>query len=182
MIESWDWENIYWTIALFATVLFILKLAIFMIVGGDAEVSSDFDSISEVDTSFNFLSIESVFAFFMAFGWCGWSSYIHLHLNQIVSLLIAIVMGLIFMTFAAYLMFSIRKLAKKVIVDYNELVNKTGKAYTSFEPQGEGKIEIILNEKLTILETINLSEEKIEAFSEIKVEKVENNKIYISRI
>ena len=60
MSEFLTIENIFWTLAVFATVLYILKLAVFLIVGGDVELEADFDSITEVETSFTFLSVQSV--------------------------------------------------------------------------------------------------------------------------
>ena len=62
MSEFLTIENIFWTLAVFATVLYILKLAVFLIVGGDVELEADFDSITEVETSFTFLSVQSVLA------------------------------------------------------------------------------------------------------------------------
>ena len=172
-------ENILWTIAWFATVLFILKLVIFAFVGGDMELDIDFDSITEAETSFGFLSVQSILAFFMAFGWCGWVALNYLNVGSKLAITIAIITGLFFMWFSAWLMFNIKKLNKKIVIDINELIGKTGKAYTAFEPKAEGKIEITLNNKLSILDAINLSEEKIDSFSEIKVEKIEDKKIYI---
>ena len=175
-------ENVLWTIALFSTVLFMLKLVIFAVVGGDMELDIDFDSITEAETSFGFLSVQSILAFFMAFGWCGWASFNYLNIGSKLAITIAIITGLFFMWFSAWLMFNIKKLNKKIVIDINELIGKTGKAYTSFEPKEEGKIEITLNNKLSILDAINLSDEKINSFSEIKVEKIEDKKIYIVKI
>ena len=175
-------ENILWTIAWFATVLFVLKLVIFAFVGGDMELDIDFDSITEVETSFGFLSVQSILAFFMAFGWCGWVAHNYLNVGNKLAIIIAIITGLFFMWFSAWLMFNIKKLNKKIVIDINELIGKTGKAYSSFEANGEGKIEITLNNKLSILDAINLSEEKIKSFSEIKVEKIEDKKIYIVKV
>ena len=59
MSEIISLENILWTIAVFSTVLYVLKLLVFMLVGGDIEVDADFDSITEVETSFTFLSPNS---------------------------------------------------------------------------------------------------------------------------
>ena len=175
-------EDILWTIGLFATVLFLLKLFVFMIVGGDMEVDADFDAITETETSFGFLSVQSILAFLMAFGWCGLAALNHLNVGIKLSIVIAVLTGLFFMWLSAYIMFNIKKLNKKIVVDINELAGKTGKAYSAFEPNAEGKIEIILNNKLSILDAINLSEEKIDAFSEIKVEKIEDKKIYIVKV
>lgn len=179
MSDILNLENILWTIGLFSTVLFILKLSIFMIVGGDMEVNADFDTITETETSFEFLSLQSILAFLMAFGWCGYFALKNFNLGTSGIIMIALTTGLICMWFSGYLMFNIKKLNKKIVIDINELVGKEGKAYTSFEPNSSGKIEISLNNKLTILDAINLSEEKINSFSEIKVEKVEEKKIYI---
>ena len=77
---------------------------------------------------------------------------------------------------------NIKKLNKKVIIELKELEGKEGKAYTTFEPKSGGQIEINLNNKLTILNAESLSDEKNEAFSQIKVEKVENNIVYIVKI
>lgn len=182
MLEFVTLENIFWTIGLFATVLFLLKLVVFAIVGGDVELDVNFDSITEAETSFGFLSVQSILAFFMAFGWCGLAALNYLNVGTKVSIAIAVFTGLFFMWFSAYLMFNIKKLNKKIVVDINELVGKIGKAYTSFEPKSEGKIEITLNNKLSILDATNLSEEKINSFSEIKVEKIEDKKIYIVKV
>ena len=179
MGEIITFENILFTIGLFATVLFVLKLVVFMIVGGDMEVDADFDAMTETETSFDFLSVQSILAFLMAFGWCGLVALDNFKLNMTFTLLIAVVTGFICMWFSAWLMFNIKKLNKKVVIDINELVGKTGKAYTKFEPKSEGKIEISLNNKLSILDAVNLSDEKIESFTEIKVEKIEDKKIFI---
>ena len=179
MLDFITLENVLWTIAWFSTALFILKLVIFAFVGGDMELDIDFDSITEAETSFGFLSVQSILAFFMAFGWCGWVALNYLNVGSKITMVIAVATGLFFMWFSAWLMFNIKKLNKKIVINVNELIDKTGKAYTSFEPKAEGKIEITLNNKLTILDAVNLSEEKIDSFSEIKVEKIEDKKIYI---
>ena len=182
MSEIISLENILWTIAVFSTVFYVLKLLVVMLVGGDIEVDADFDSITEVETSFTFLSVQSVLAFLMGFGWCGISAMIQFKLPWVITMFIAFIAGMLCMFVSAYLMFSIKKLNKKVIIELKELEGKEGKAYTTFEPKSGGQIEINLNNKLTILNAESLSDEKIEAFSQIKVEKVENNIVYIVKI
>lgn len=173
--------NVFIAISIFSTVLYIIKLAIFILVGGDVEVETDFNTVSECDISFNFLSIQSILAFFMGFGWSGLAAIVQFHTGGKIALLIAIIVGLAFMFLSAYLMYSVKKLNKRIVVDYKELINKAGKAYTTFEAKAEGQIEIDLNSKLTTLNAINISDEKINAFSVIKVVKVENNQIYITK-
>ena len=182
MPEQLDIQNVFWLISIFSTVFYVIKLCLFMFIGGDMEVDIDFDALHEVDTSCTFFSIQSMLAFFMGFGWCGLTALNYMNVGSKLAILIAVITGLFFMWFSAWLMMSIKKLNKTIVINIEELVGKTGKAYTCFEPNSEGKIEITLNNKLSILDAINLSGERIESFSEIKVEKIEDKKIYIVKI
>lgn len=182
MPEQLNIQNVFLVISLFSTVFYILKLCLFMFVGGDMEVDADFDSLHEVDPSFSFFSVQSMLAFFMGFGWVGLAMLTQLKTGTLLSVAAAFVVGIIFMFFSAWLMFLIRKLDKRVKVDLQECVGKVGKAYTAFNPQSEGQVEITINNKLDVLNAFNMSEEKIDAFSQVKVEKVEDNKLYIVKI
>ena len=173
--------KIYYYIATFATILFVLKLLIFLVAGGDSEVSADFNTETETDTSFSFLSVQSLLAFLMGFGWMGYAALKQFELNQIISFLCAFVVGLIFMFGTAYLMFSVKKLEKHVVKDKTTAIGKIGKAYTNFAPNGNGKIEIEVNEQLTIAEAVNSTDDEIKAFDSIKVIKVENEIMYIEK-
>lgn len=182
MTEIMNIQNIFLIVSLFSTILYILKTIIFMATGGDAEVQADFNATTETDTSFSFLSVQSLLAFFMGFGWSGLAALEQFKTSTTTAIIAAFIIGLIFMYGSAYLMYSIKKLNKTIKKDINELTNKYGRTYTTFPPKGEGQIEIEFNKKLSILNAINLSEEKIDAFVQIKVQKVENNIIYIEKI
>ena len=86
------------------------------------------------------------------------------------------------MFLSAYLMFLIKKLDKKEKIDLQNFVGTVGRAYTSFKPQSQGQIEITLNEQLTVVDAFNMTDEEINAFMPVKIEKIEDNKIYIVRV
>ncbi|MBQ9244766.1 NfeD family protein [bacterium] len=177
-----DWlnlQNVLITISIFSTLLYIIKLIIFIFIGGDAEVDSDFDAMTETDVSFSFLSVQSILAFFMGMGWSGLAALVQFNLSAKISLAIALLVGFIFMYITAYLMYSVKKLNQNVKEDITTLIGKTGKAYTAIAPHAEGQIQIDINNKLSIFAAINESDEHIESFSQIKVTRVENNQIYI---
>lgn len=182
MPEQLTIQNVFLVISLFSTVFYILKLCLFMFVGGDVEVDADFDSIHDVDPSFSFFSVQSMLAFFMGFGWVGLAMLTQLNAGTLLSVASAFVVGIIFMFVSAWLMFLIRKLDKRIVIDLNECVGKIAKAYTAFNPQSEGQVEITINNKLDILKAVNMTDEKIDAFSQVRVEKVEDNKLYIVKI
>ena len=168
----------YYYLAIFSTLVFAIKLVMFTITGGDSEVIADFNSEIDTDCSFNFVSIQSVLAFFMAFGWMGYAGLKQFGFSHIVNVLVAILVGLAFMTGTAFLMFSVRKLEKNIKKDYTTALNKIGKAYTHFAPNAEGQIEIDINEQLSV---VNATNEEIKAFTPIKVVKVENDTLFIEK-
>ncbi len=173
--------KVFYYTALISTTLYILKMFIFAVFGGDTEVHTDFNSSFETDQSFDFLSVQSVLAFLMGTGWMGLTALKTWGLKSLWAALIAIVFGLILMTISAYLMFCVRKLNKRVVKDYTKAIGCVGKAYTKFEPKGIGQIEIEINKQLSIEEAENVSDEIIEAFSPVKVIRYENNKLYIEK-
>ena len=173
--------KIYYYIAIFSTILFVLKLLLFSVVGGDSEVSADFNTETDTDCSFNFLSIQSVIAFFMGFGWMGYAGLQQFSFNHIVNVLSAFSVGLIFMFTTAFLMFLTKKLEKNITKDKTEAINRTGKAYTNSAPHPNGHIEIEINGQLSIENAFNDSDEEIKAFEMVKVIKVADNLLYISK-
>ncbi len=177
------WQ-IYYYIALFATILFVLKLFVFSLFGGDSgsEVVADFNTEFDSDPSFGFLSFQTLLAFFMGFGWMGYASVKQLHLPLLWSFVSAIVVGLIFMTGTAYLMFFAKKLEKNIKKDKKTALNQIGKAYTNFNPNGDGQIEIEINGQLTVTNAVNITGETINAFEPIKVVKVENEVMFVEKV
>lgn len=176
-----DFQTILFAVACLATLLFVIKLVLFMMGGADSEIDSDFSSIDDSDASFNFLSIQSVLAFFMGFGWSGVAAMRQFGLSTGMSLIIAIAVGLFFMFVSAYLMRMTKKLNKIVKVDYNELKGQVAKTYTAFAPKGKGQIQVTLNKRLSIVDATNASDENLPAFTDVTISQVEQNIIYITK-
>ncbi len=174
----------YLYLAWFATILFVVKLAIFQIFGGDggSEVSTDFTTETETDTSFSFLSLQTILAFLMGFGWMGYAASVEFGWNLFESFAAAFVVGLLFMFGTAYLMFSVKKLEKTVNKDKSTAVGKIGKAYSNFEPKGSGQIEIEVSGQLTVGNAVNTTEEPINSFDRVRVVKVENEVFYVEKV
>ena len=173
----------YYYLAIFSTLIFTIKLILFTITGGDGtEVSADFTSEIDTDISFNFLSVQSVLAFFMGFGWMGYAGLNQFKFSNWTAFGVAMAVGLAFLFGTAFLMFGIRKLEKNVKKDNTTALNKTGKAYTAFAPKGQGQIEIEVNEQLSVVDAVNNTDEDIKSFDRIKVVNVDNDILYIEKI
>ena len=177
--NAWQY---YYYLAWFTTIFFVIKLIIFSVFGGDgSEVSGDFNAEIDSDPSFSFISLQSVLAFLMGFGWSGYACLKEFHFSQILTLLCAIIVGLVFMFATAFLMFSVKKLEKEIHKDKTTAIGKIGKAYTDFVPKGHGRIEIEISGQLTVTDAVNNSEEEIKSFEPVKVIKVENELLYIEK-
>ena len=174
--------QIYYYVAIFATILFVVKLAIFSFFGADSEVSADFNTEIDTDPSFSFLSVQSVLAFLMGFGWMGYAALAQLGYPKSIAFAFALAVGLFFMAASAYLMFLVKKLEKNVKKDKTTAIGKIGKAYTDFAPKGNGQIEINVNDQLMVVEALNTTEEEIKAFDNVKVVKVENEIMQIEKV
>ena len=124
MPEQLDIQNVFWLISIFSTVFYVIKLCLFMFIGGDMEVDIDFDALHEVDTSFTFFSIQSMLAFFMGFGWCGLTALNYMNVGSKLAILIAVITGLFFMWFSAWLMMSIKKLNKTIVINIQFIQKK----------------------------------------------------------
>ena len=174
--------KIYYYIAIFSTILFVLKLLLFSVVGGDSEVSADFNTETDTDCSFNFLSIQSVIAFFMGFGWMGYAALTQFSFGHKMSFLLAFAVGFMFMFMSATLMFLAKKLEKNVGNDKASAENKIGRAYTSFHPNSNGQVEVEFNGKLQVVNAMNTTDEPINSFDLVRVVKVQNDLLYIEKV
>ena len=173
-------ELVLLTIAILSTTAFIVKVA-FPIDSG-AEITGDYTSITDLDTSFNLFTFEGICAFFMAAGWMSWFLKAFIYFSTKRSILIGVIIGILALLFYTWLISKIRKLEYVPSANYSELINKTGKAYMKFAPKGQAKIEIEFNSKLEILDATNNSDIEIQSFEAIKVVDVKDNIIYVEKI
>lgn len=173
-----DW---FFRIGAVSTILFVIKLVLFFISGGLSELSFDFDSISETDTSFNFFTIESILLLFMGFGWVGLTFYSVWKMPLALSVFAGIVFGVLFGCLYAFLLINIKKLDETPKVTEEDYKNAEGKAYTRIFAHSEGQAELLVREQVKVLNVINDTDEEIDAFVPVKVVKVEDNKIFVEK-
>ncbi|MBQ3834243.1 MAG: hypothetical protein II816_01830 [Elusimicrobia bacterium] len=173
--------NLFFYCAIVATICFIIRGIIYAVSGFDIEITSDFTSIADHDFHFAFLSLESIFAFFMGFGWGGLVAIKQFGLTITVSLIVAFFIGLIFSLISIYLMYLIKKLDHTVKEDLSSVVGQIAQAYTNLEPNSKGQIRITLNSKLCIKNAFNETNDSIKAFDTIKITKYENNMLYVEK-
>ncbi|MDR0555739.1 MAG: hypothetical protein LBG20_01850 [Holosporaceae bacterium] len=168
----------YFIVAVASTFLFVLKLFIFDVF----DHADDAGHEAESGDTFSFLSIQSILAFLMGFGWIGLAAMREYQLDMLRSFALAIAVGALFTFLSGLLMGSIKKLEKSSSINLSKCVNESGKAYTKFASGGAGQIQIVVNGRLSIVNAINVDDDEIEAFAQIKVTKVDKNVIYVQKL
>lgn len=181
VVNMENFWKIYFYIGVFSTIMFVLKLLLFSLIGGDTEVVTDFNAEIDTDCSFNFFSTQTIIAFFMGFGWMGYAGLQQFGFNQYINFPIAFGVGLLFMFVTAGLMFAAKKLEKNVKKDKNTAVGRVGKAYTAFEPHSNGQVEIEIAGQLSVVNAVNDSDEIINSFDMVKVTKVVDEILHIEK-
>ncbi|GHT90849.1 hypothetical protein FACS1894122_02140 [Alphaproteobacteria bacterium] len=189
MLDFFNADNtarFYFIIALSSTVFFVLKLFVFSFLDFDSDatgdVGDDVGDTAQHSNYFTFLSLQSILAFLMGFGWIGLTGVREWHLSTWLSFMIAITAGAAFMALSVWLMSQVKKLNKVRESDLNKSVDRVGKAYTRFSPSGVGQIQMELDGKLSVVDAVSRSSEEIKAFEQVRVVAVENSVIYIDKL
>jgi len=172
-------NSFYFWMGISMTVFFILKLIIFSVSGMD-DGSGDLIG-TDVDDGFNFISLQSIIAFFMGFGWLGYAA-IGWDFSGKISVAFAFVGGLIMFFVSVFLMSIMKKLNSTPKYDLNTCLDKSATSYTRFQAKGSGKIQIEFNGKLEIFDAVNDTDKDIESFKQVKVVRVEENKLFVVEV
>jgi membrane protein implicated in regulation of membrane protease activity len=130
---------------------FLLIQLILGELGGDGGLDLDLDIDIDTDlhadhpgAEFGLLSIQSLSAFFLGYGWIGLAAYRFLDIGFTGSALIAVGAGAGVAWLMVYLLRTFLKLQNNTNVSINEAVGLVGEVYATVPPAGEGKGEIIL--------------------------------------
>lgn len=160
-------ESFYFVVACFSTFFFVLKLILVSSTGFDD--GETLDSEPSSDSAFNFISLQTILAFLMGFGWIGLGCVHEGHASPFRAFLIAGGVGVALMVLSAFLMMGIQKLNRTPFVDPHKAVGQVGESYTRFPAKGSGSIRIEMGGRLEIRRAVNATDEEIRAFEKIKV-------------
>ncbi len=115
--------------------------------GGDGGLDLDLDIDTSSDhpgAEFGILSIQSISAFFMGYGWIGVGAYRFLDVGFTGAAVIGIGAGFGVAWLMVWLLKTFLKLQNDTNVSINQAVGLVGDVYVQVPPSGEGRGEIIL--------------------------------------
>ena len=168
-------EQVYWTIAIPSTLIFIILL-ILTVFGGDMDTDVDVDTDIDGDIAdgdsipFQFLSLKNIVAFFTVFGWSG-IGFINSGIAPWLVILLSIICGLLMMAAMATLFYFMSRLAESGTLKMQNAVGKLGEVYLIIPAnrKGLGKVKLNVQGSLRTLDAITDESENLPTSSIIQV-------------
>lgn len=137
-------EALFFTIpALAGTGVFLLRLALMALggLGGDVDADVDADGSDSTD-AFRLLSIQSIAAFLMGFGWGGVGGFIGFDWSFGMSLLLGAAFGAALVWLLGLLMKAMYDLQTSGNVHIQDAVGVEGAVYTNVPEKGSGRGQV----------------------------------------
>lgn len=178
MFEWWDTLNtvqqVFAMIAIPSTLIMVIQ-TVMLAFGwiGDSDV--DMDDVPDgdgdlADDGLTLFSVRGIVAMLAVTGWTA-IAFIESGLNQIVSVLIAIVLGLLTLVGMAYFMRAVYRLQTSGNLDVGNAVGKVAKVYIPIvgNAKKQGKVTMTLQEKYCEFDAITTSPETLPTGSYVRV-------------
>lgn len=150
--------------------------------GGDA---ADVDAQGHDSTeAFKVLSLQSMAAFFMGFGWGGLGALKGAGWNLGVSIIFAVTVGVAMMWTLGKLMSMLRRLDVAGNVEIAQALLAEGTAYTAIPARGEGRgeVRVVIDDRARFYRAVSEDDVPIESHTRIRVTSVnEDNTVTVTR-
>lgn len=174
--------KMFWFIAIPASVIFIVQ-TVMTFIGADSSdgMSADFDGdMGDGDAPFQLFSLRNLINFLLGFGWTGVSSY-HSIENKTLLILLAVVVGVVFVFLFFIIIRQLQKLAEDNSFQLSSTLNKTADVYLAIPEKktGKGKIMISIKGSYHELDAMTEAEQRIPTGAVVKIVKIENSDILI---
>lgn len=151
------------------------------------DVPADAGGIDQADgadhsSGLGLLSVRTVVAFLVGFGWTG-VVMLDNHNTLTMSVLVAVGVGFVFLLVVFWMMKAIYSLSESGNIDIKQAVGKTGNVYTPIPKQGEGNgmIQVIVQGRLRELTAMTDENEALPTGTPIRVIKVISENIMMVR-
>lgn len=161
--------QVYWIMAAIASVIFIIQ-AIMTFIGFDSDADMELadapDAIPESGDAdfdadgFHLISVKSIISFILGFGWTGVLFYDTFE-NPMWLGLLAFVVGLIFMSVIAFLLFQMKKLDRDNTFRIEKVIGMNAEVYLRIPAarKDTGKVNVSLHGSMHELEALTDGEE-----------------------
>jgi len=179
-------EQAFAIAAVLGSAVFVIQLVMMLLGtdhGADAhapgmEASHDV-AHADSDIAFQILSVQSVTAFVMVFGFAGFAMSRGSGFGALPSLGVAIVAGLAAMWLVAKTFAVFRKMQSSGTLDLGNAVGQTGRVYLGIKPDVPGKIEVAVQGRLQIFDATSETGEPLPTDTRVVVVRVESQNVMV---
>lgn len=168
-------ERTFTVCAIIGAVLFTLRV-ILQIFGGDTDADvgdvgdvGDLADAGDSDASFRFFSVQGITAFLLIFGLAGLALLKESGVPPLWSIVGAIVAGALTMWVVALIFVFMQRMQSSGNVKMANAVGQVGKVYLTIPAGGAGKIEVVIQQRLKVVDAMSRGDVNIPTGTQVKV-------------
>lgn len=176
-------EKIYWSIAIVASVFFIIQL-VMTFLGADSDVEMELSTDMDVETDhgigFQFFTLKNLLGFFTLFGWTGLGC-LDMGLALFPTLAISTASGLIMMTIMATIFYFMSNMTDSGTINVKNAIGQTGTVYLMIPAKrgAIGKVNLEIQGRNMEMNAITDDETEIPTGAVVMVSQVVNNSLLL---
>ncbi len=175
--------------ALIGTLFFVVRLGLMLVGGGDWDVDADVDGdidgdFDDSDHAFKVLSIQSITAFMMGFGWGGLGGFKGAGWSIPNAVAFGVVAGAGMVWILAKLMEGLYRLQASGNVPIEATLDLEGSVYIAIPPRagGKGKVRLIVGNRERFYQAVTDDPDALESRERIRVISVnDDNSLTVTR-
>ncbi|MFK5921049.1 MAG: hypothetical protein QM496_02630 [Verrucomicrobiota bacterium] len=162
--------QIFYALGIFSGSILLMQTALMVLGIGDGALDMDTDFDLDHDGGGHILSVRSITGFLFAFGWTG-ALCLQSGLGIGLTILAAIAAGTAMLFLLFGLMRLINSLRQDGTINYRNAIDQIGTVYLPIPAGGQqaGKIEVVVQGRLSVMEAFHKGEHKLENGSKVKV-------------
>jgi len=175
-------EYFFLACAVVGGIMFLFRLALFFLGGGDTDVDVDSAStdggLTDTDSSFQYLSIQSLSAFFLMFGLVG-LALLREGVQEVVALLAAVVSGVFTVWIVSQIFVQMKKLQSDGTLKMENAIGQEGTVYLTIPENGTGQVRVSVQGGLRIFDAVSADRQAIPTGASIRVIRLISGKVLV---
>jgi hypothetical protein len=188
-------EKVFMTCALFGGGLFILRIIMTLLGFGHHDIGSGggdaggvdmhggdvHHSAADSDLSFRTLSMQGITAFIMMFGLVGWAMLRQSSFSPVMSIIAAMLAGYGMVWVVKKIFQLASTLQSSGTLDMTKAIGQQGSIYLTIHPGQIGKVQVIVQERLMVLDANSNCPEELKTGEPVIVTEVNNNILTVEK-
>ncbi|MHC4988982.1 MAG: hypothetical protein ACYTFX_10890, partial [Planctomycetota bacterium] len=143
---------------------------------------ADAGDVSDTDISFKLLSLQGITAFFMMFGLVGWATLRQWELPPVVPIAAGTAAGFAIIWIMKQIFNWATSLQSSGTMNLNNAIGQEGTVYLTIRPGDIGKVQVNVQNRLSVLNAITEGNEEIKTGADVRVVKIKADKLVVEKL